>query len=179
MGGWTVRWVGALALLAAGCAGELAEDLPRSPSTEVEQEEAAGTRMELRVRGTHGMELDTVLLSVRELRVTHEGRELPVDVVRAPLDLAAGEHSWLAGTFQVPDDARTVAVTLRLDDAGGFAGRGGSGELDARGVPLHFEVPLKALRSRGRVVVHLDLARSLVDAGEERKLLLPQYGVHY
>ncbi len=179
--GWRrAGWGSALALLLAACGNGLEDARPRTPSLEVEQDRSEeGTRMEVRVRGTHGLGLETVLVGVRELRVTHAGAELPVDVVRAPMDLALGHHAWLAGTFQVPDDARTVRVTLTLDAAGGFEDAVGAGDLDARGVPLHFELPLKAPRTRGHVVVHLDLARSMLDAGEERKLLLPQYTVHH
>lgn len=181
------RWVGALALLMAACSGPVSgggHDSGQSnePPTVVEvdgPDAEAGTRMELRLLGGNVGDASTALVTVRELRVTSAGRQLPVDVARAPLDVANGQHAWLAGTFQVPDAAETVQVTLVLDSYGGFVDLGGSGEVDARGAPLTFEAPVKLLRLRGRAVVQLDVSRSLVAAGEERRVLVPQYLVTY
>jgi hypothetical protein len=177
----------ALAVLAAACGVRQPDDARRAPDTVVEvddpparpAEEVPTTRMELRLLGTQAQEGSTLLVSIRELRVTHAGRALPVEVARQPLDLANGQHAWLAGTFQVPEGADTVQVTLVLDTDGGFEDASGSGEVDVRGAPLRFEAPVKLLNTRRRAVVHLDVARSLLDGGAERKVLLPQFGVYY
>lgn len=182
-----VRWVCALALLTAACSGPVSgggkdRGLPSEPPTEVEIDNpspTAGTRMELRLLGGNVGDVSTALVTVRELRVTYSGQKLPVDVARTPLDLANGQHAWLAGTFEVPDEAETVRVTLVLDSYGGFVDLAGSGEVDARGAPLTFEAPVRLLRPRKRAVVQLDVSRSLVAAGEERRVLVPQYLVTY
>ncbi len=152
---------------------------PSKPDTGAEESPVPSTRMELRLLGTHAQEGSTLLVAVRELRVTHAGKALPVEVAKLPMDVANGQHAWLAGSFQVPQGAQTVQVTLVLDTDGGFEDASGSGEVDVRGAPLRFEAPVKSLNTRRRAVVHLDVARSLLDGGAERKVLLPQYGVSY
>lgn len=182
-----VKGLCALAVLTAACGVRHPDDAKRAPETEVEvdepskppSQEVPTTRMELRLLGTHAEEGSTLLLGVRELRVTHEGRTLTSEVTKQPVDLANGQHAWLAGTFQVPEGVDTVQVTLVLDTDGGFEDASGSGEVDVRGAPLRFEAPVKLLNTRRRAVVHLDVARSLLDGGAERKVLLPQYGVYY
>lgn len=181
----------ALALLATGCGMQHPHDARRAPDAVVEVDEPSaappetpstpppGTRMELRLLGTHAQEGSTLLVGVRELRVTYAGQALPVEVAKLPMDLSHGQHAWLAGTFHVPEGADTVRVTLVLDTDGGFEDASGSGEVDVRGAPLRFEAPVKLLNTRRRAVVHLDVARSLLDGGAERKVLLPQYGVYY
>lgn len=186
-----VKGLCALAVLTAACNVPQPDEARRAPEAVVEVDEPSvprteeptpstpGTRMELRLLGMSVQEGSTLLVGVRELRVTHAGQALPVEVAKLPMDLANGQHAWLAGTFHVPEGARTVQVTLVLDTDGGFEDASGSGEVDVRGAPLRFEAPVKLLNTRRRAVVHLDVARSLLDGGPERKVLLPQYGVYY
>ncbi|MFL5350106.1 MAG: hypothetical protein ACJ8AT_35460 [Hyalangium sp.] len=179
------NWVCALAMLAAACGDGKSHEPQSTPSAAVEEKapevpaQPSNSRLELRLTGTNAGTTSTVLLGVRDIRVAYAGRELRVDMAKEPMDLSDGQRTWLAGTFDVPAEADTIQVALYLDDYGGFVDAAGSGEIDARGLPIRFEAPVKRLRASGRAVVSLDLGRSLMDAGEERKVLLPQYGVSY
>jgi hypothetical protein len=155
-----MRWLPALALL--GACGKTPMPPPAA--------QPPGTAMELRLLGVDPGDFKCVLLAVRELHVTADGRELKqVKPAQMHIDLANTQHAWLVGSVVVPADATNVHVSLRLDDYGGFETSAGGGVIEARGKPIEFNV-----MGRRQATVALSLTHSLVATRNlEKRILLP------
>jgi len=166
------------ALALAACGGES----PRLSSIQDENappmETADGQRFELRLRGSAVEGFDKLELPIGAVRVTANGAPLKVELVNERVDLAATNHAPLVAYFYVPEGTERVRVMLQLEGLGGYAQAEGSGLIDATVAPVSFEAPVHELALRGRAVVQLDVARSLVDMGSHR-LLLPNGAVAY
>jgi hypothetical protein len=54
-----------------------------------------------------------------------------------------------------------------------------AGEFDSRGPPLRVEAPVPLLSQRGRVVLHLDVERSVVTPLGRPTVLLPSLSIRY
>lgn len=140
----------------------------------------ASTRYELRLRGENGFDYSAAWLGVREVAFGVDGKRIPSETaVAAAFDVSTDGQAWLVGKFDVPDDATAVDVVLRFDSYGAYETAYEVGAIDARGPALHFTAPVSSLKLRGRAVIHLDLAQSLVrtDAGD--RMLLRNYLVKY
>lgn len=168
--------LGAAALVLGGCEGEMRmrEAPPDFPA------EAQGQRFELRLKGVNNPGYTSALVQVRRVSVTTvDGQALPVRLKsRFPMDLTQAEQAHLLGLFLVPEGMDRVKVEVEFDDFGGYEETSGAGVIDTRVAPLRFEAPVEYLHQRSRAVVHLNVARSLAEAGEDR-LLLPSMDVRF
>jgi hypothetical protein len=164
----------AVALSLTACGAATSEE----PTPSTQPTPLLGT--ELRLRGENLGRYGAALVHVRRISITTpEGQPVPVQLsARHALDLASAGHSHLLGRFAVPEGVERVWVEVELDDFGGFEDAQGGGVIDTRVAPLRFEAPVEYLSQRGRVVVHLNVERSLVEAGEDR-LLLPSMDVRF
>ncbi|HLT30153.1 MAG TPA: hypothetical protein VK013_08915 [Myxococcaceae bacterium] len=148
---------------------------PEAPEPGVTQQ---GLRATLRLQGIGIGAYTAVLGQIRSVEVRVDGVEQEVRLERGSVDLARTGHAWKLATFTIPDGAREVSVALRFDDFGGYESSAGAGMVDLRVPPLRFSAPAENFIEHRHAVVHLDVARSLLDRGEGR-LLLPSFQVHY
>ncbi len=158
-----------LALLASAC--ETGGDYASPPRETV--------HVQLRLRGIASSQYTNVLLDVDRVSVAADGQALAVTPPQSRMDLSDTTIGWVAGEFDVPAGARNVQVALRFDEFGGYEGAGGAGAIDARTVPVKLEAEVAELAIHNKMVVQLDVGRSLVAAGAERRLLLPYLSVAY
>src|SRR5690606_10260877 len=101
--------------------------------------------------------------------------------------------AWRLGSFRLPKTAAEVEVRVRFGPTAGTMATPSAdttlpdagttppnipGTINLRAAPLSFHVPAGHLRHNAHGVVHLDLKRSLVGAGEN-PLLLPVFSVQY
>jgi len=132
---------------------------------------------ELRMRGGQLAGFTTLRVPVSDVSVTVDGKPLTVRMVSNLVDLAANpEHAPLVAYFEVPKDSgiEKVHITVAFNEMGAFSKEGAVAEtlIDARVAPLSFDMAVRDLATRGRAVLELDAARSLV-ARETNSLLLP------
>ncbi|WP_434345861.1 hypothetical protein ACN6A1_28660 [Myxococcus virescens] len=169
----------ALALTACGGGSDRLDSVqgePPAPSGPVQTED--GQRFELRLRGSAAEGYDKLELPIGAVRVTADGAPLKVELAKDSVDVAQADHAHLVAYFYVPEGVERVRVTLQLEGLGGYAQAEGSGFVDASVAPVTFEAPVHELALRGRAVVQLDVARSIMDMGSHR-LLLPNGVVNY
>jgi ABC-type Fe3+-hydroxamate transport system substrate-binding protein len=164
--------LGAVALSLTACGTATPEESSSQPTP------ALGT--ELRLRGENLGDYGAALVQVRRISITTpEGLPVPVQLTaRHAVDLALSSHSHLLGRFEVPQGVQSLWVEVEFDDFGGYEDAQGGGVIDTRVAPLRFEAPVEYVSERDRVVVHLNVARSLAGTGEER-LLLPSMDVRF
>ncbi|WP_426749650.1 hypothetical protein [Myxococcus sp. Y35] len=172
----------ALALTACGGDGARLSSVHDQNPTPTEQtppvETADGRRFELRLRGSAVEGFDKLELPIGAVRVTADGKPLKVELAADRVDVAVANHAPLVAHFYVPEGVERVRVMLQLEGLGGYAQAEKAGLVDATVAPVTFEAPVHELALRGRAVVQLDVARSLVDMGSHR-LLLPNGVVAY
>lgn len=139
-----------------------------------EQREALVT-----MRGVNIQDVRSALLTLSSVSVTADGRDLPTRIDGRTVDFAA-EGELVAARFMVPADAQSVQVTLSFDDYGGYElDQGQAGELDARGTRVQLNLPARDLAASGKAQVSLDVSRSLIDSGQEQRLLAPHFELAY
>jgi hypothetical protein len=119
-----------------------------------------------------------VRVGVASVELMVDGQSVPAPVDGSELDIGNDQSAWLLTTFRLPADARRVAITLRFKPEGMVERAGKALQLDLRGPPLVIVASAEQLRKRGKVVLEVDLVRSLVDQGEQL-LLLPSFVVRY
>ncbi|QSQ14439.1 hypothetical protein [Myxococcus landrumensis] len=179
----------ALALTACGSADKLhgpeAEPPPAPdvtsppPGPDTHGEPPAERRFELRMRGVGAEGFTSMRLPISRVSVTTlEGKLLPVQQRASVLELATAGHSPLLAHFDVPADLERVRITVYFADLGEFDRHGKHEKLDARGAPLSFEAKVSDLAVRGRAVLALDVARSVVPFASS-SVVLPSGNLQY
>src|SRR5437867_2384851 len=76
----------------------------------------SGTPTSILLRGTNTGSYRAVMVDVKELTVTVDGRARQVKPGAPGIDLARADNAWVAGTFLMPPGAASAHVTLRIDD---------------------------------------------------------------
>ncbi|NVJ23835.1 MULTISPECIES: hypothetical protein [Myxococcus] len=145
---------------------------PGTPSTQ---------SFELRLRAEGVADYTSMKVPVSDVLVTAEGKPVPVQVVSNMLELATPGHSPLAARFTVPPGVEKVQITVHFNALGDFARNGArASELDARVAPVTFEARVRDLSVRGRAVLVLDMARSMMTTQKSNSMqLLPNGTVKY
>jgi len=153
--------VGLLAMLAAGC-------------------QDGGKPVEIRLHAENTAGYEFLELGIQDLRVFMGDKELQVVRGGRLGDLLNPDSSPLLGTVRIPDTAAEVRVLVRLDDYGAFATGASAGYVRVKDSPITFTSPVKAMRQRDHVVVHLDVARSLaLTSRDEERAFIPNLNVRY
>lgn len=145
---------------------------PGTPSTQ---------SFELRLRGEGVADYTSLKVPVSDVLITAEGKPVPVQVMSNMLELATPGHAPLAARFTVPPGVEKVRITVHFNALGDFARNGArASELDARVAPVTFEARVRDLSVRGRAVLVLDMARTLVATQKSSStLMLPNGTVKY
>ncbi len=119
-----------------------------------------------------------VRVRVASLELSVDGQALPSRLEGGELDLGTVHQAWQAATFDLPTDARTVEIKLRFQPEGVVERDGKPQALDLSGPPLSLVADAAQIRTRSKVVLEIDLARSLIERCEQVSLL-PGFTVRY
>lgn len=163
-----------LAVVACGNGGDGAA-LSSPPAAEPGLEAAPQT-VAVRLLGVGAPGPVRVRVSSLELLV--DGQALPARLEGGELDLGTVQQAWQAATFDLPTDARTVAIKLQFQPEGVVERNGKPQVLDLSGPPLSLVADAARIRTRSKVVLEIDLARSLIERCEQVSLL-PGFTVRY
>lgn len=134
---------------------------------------------EVRVRGENLQGATAVLLRLGSLKATVDGREVPVSMEEAAVDLAVPNQAWLVGRVSVPEGAADVHFELEFAQFGGLESQGNGAAIEGRHIPISWTAPVSWLERNGHTVVHLDVGRSLIEAGSETRALIPALSIQY
>ncbi len=165
----------AVAVLVGACSGGGVNPFGSSGST---GQSGQALNTEVRIKGLDAQGFSLAYFGVRDLEVASGAKALPVEVEAPPIDLSDTSQAWLAGRFALPAAAKSVTVTLTLGEYGAFVRGPDAGEVDVQGKPLTFTVPVSFIEN-GKVVVDLDLGRSLIASRPGALALVPQYKLHF
>ena len=162
-----IRVALALSLVACGQDG----GKPPNPAAGSASQSAA-----LRLLGVRGS--GPVLVRVGALELSADGHALGSPLAGKELDLGNDQNAWEVTTFDLPADAHSVAINLQFQPEGSVARSGKTQTLDLSGPPLSLVADAAQIRTRNKVVIEIDLARSLIDSGGQ-VFLLPDFIVRY
>lgn len=119
-----------------------------------------------------------VRVRVASLELSVDGEALPARLEGGELDLGTARQAWQAAAFDLPAGARRVAITLRFQPEGVVERNGKPQALDLSGPPVTLVADAALIRARSKVVLEIDLARSLIERCEQ-VALLPDFTVRY
>lgn len=119
-----------------------------------------------------------VLVRVAAIALTVDGSALPAQPNDSELDLGKAQNAWDVTTFGLPVAARQLGINLQFQPAGTVALNGKTQPLDLSGPPVSLVADAAQMRTGGEVVLQIDLARSLIDQGDQ-VFLLPDFIVLY
>ena len=118
-----------------------------------------------------------VRVRVAAVELSVDGVAVPAQVEGGELDLAVA-NAWEVATFDLPADAQAVAIKLRFQPGGVVERNGRAQALDLGGPSLSLEADAARIRARSKVVLEVDLARSLTQQCAQVSLL-PDFTVRY
>ncbi|NTX14742.1 hypothetical protein HUA74_44865 [Myxococcus sp. CA051A] len=119
-----------------------------------------------------------VRVQVSTLELTVDGNPFPARIGGSEIDLGNDQNAWAVTTFDLPVDARKVAIRLKFQSEGIIERNGKSQLLDLSGPPISLIADAAQIRTRNKVVVEFDIARSLVERGEQ-VFMFPEFIVRY
>lgn len=135
---------------------------------------------EFRIRGAQIDGLLAAVFTPSDLLVKVDGVEVPFSLHEPSFDLSLPNHAWKFVTFELPEGAELVEVLLAVDpERSYFATASEEGHIEAPGLPIMFTSPAHLIESRGKLVLELNLERSLVASAENERELLPFFRVDY
>lgn len=175
MNKWMVVVVGVGAVVLAACGRELGPVEVGTPVPAGERE------LELRITGEDAAAFRYFLLHPDLVSVSAGKVELQVTDVAERVDLAQAGHAPLLGRFKVPAGVTEVQVSVLFDEYGDYDRGEGAAWFQVARAPIRFTAPVKTLQQRGHAVIHLNLARSMVEgrAGRGEKMLMPSLDVRF
>lgn len=130
----------------------------------------------LRLGGVNGS--GSVLVRVASVEMTIDGHAIPAALSGGEIDLASESAAPVVATFELPADAGDVGIKLRFVDIGTVERDGKTLVLDLRGPPISVVSSAAQVRAGSKVVIELDLARSIVEL-DGQLVLMPQFTVRY
>lgn len=173
-----MKTIGLALVLAVVACGNGRVDAPRSSPTAGPPASGPETPQTVAVRLLGVGAPGSVRVRVASLELSVDGQALPSRLEGGELDLGTVQHAWQAATFDLPTDARTVAIRLQFEPEGVVERNGRPQALDLSGPPLSLVADAAQIRTRSKVVLEIDLARSLIERCEQVSLL-PGFTVRY
>ncbi|MCP3167881.1 hypothetical protein [Myxococcus qinghaiensis] len=162
----------ALALTIVACGNAKVDETTSSDPPGEDTSRSVSVRL-LGVRGA-----GPVRVQVSTIELSVDGTPFPVQRGGSEIDLGNDQSAWAVSTFDLPPDARKVSFKVKFHPAGVIERDGKSQLLDLNGPPISVLADAEQLRLRKKVVVEIDLARSLVEFGEQ-VFLFPEFIVRY
>lgn len=125
----------------------------------VETDKAQTATLRLRGVGWTG----AVWVQVASVEMTIDGQVVDSPLQNDSFDVGDDQSAWRVADFVLPDDARNVGIKLTFTPTGTVEREGEVRPLDMRGPPLSFVASAAQIRTQRKVVLDVDLARSLVE----------------
>lgn len=119
-----------------------------------------------------------VRVRVASLALTADGHALAGQLTGSEIDIGNAQNSLQVMTFGLPADAHSVAIKLQFQPEGTVERNGKTQALDLRGPPVSLVADAAQIRTSSKVVLEVDLARSLVDQSGN-VLLMPNFTIRY
>ncbi|MDQ3265672.1 MAG: hypothetical protein M3Y59_18780 [Myxococcota bacterium] len=120
-----------------------------------------------------------VLLQVASVAVVVDGQAVSVALEPGAVDLGTADHAWPVATVEIPEGAQQVAMTLEFHPEGSLERAGVPEPLDLRGAPISWMSPATLLLERRKVVLEVDIERSLAERDGQAAFFLPSFVVRY
>lgn len=134
---------------------------------------AQALELDVRMKATNTEDYRTLLLRPVRIEARAGDRILPTRMDGEFVDLAQPDHAHRVGSVTVPADVTHVKVSVTFGDWGVYEGEG-AGEIDARNLTLELDVPVDYV-AKGKAVLSLDMARSLVPVRPDAMALVPVF----
>lgn len=161
------------ALLLAGCTTP-----ETTPATTNDVTPTTQTlRADLRLRAVNAADFQQLLLRANRIEIRADDTVLAIDEEGLFADLADENQAWKLGSFDLPSGAKNLTVELTLDEIAAWESVDDAGQLDVNGTTISFTVPAEYVARNAKAVVVLDTGRSVLDTGDGRRGLVPQYRV--
>lgn len=170
-------WMVALAVVAACGTGAQHTDETLHAAAGVGTD-TSGTKGEVRILGVNGAAFSSLTMNVSIAEVRANSTVVTNAIVTSKVELANPNQAWLLSTFTIPSGVEKLDVTVSLEDGGAFVKSGKGGEIRAGCSVIKLSVPVSLLKLRGHVVLHMDLANSMVIKGQVAEFV-PNFAVHY
>jgi hypothetical protein len=119
-----------------------------------------------------------VRVRVASLELAIDGQALPVQATDEELELGTDQNARIVANLELGADEQNLAINLKFEPEGTVERNGKTQVLNLGGPPLSLVADAAQMRARSHVVLEIDLARSLVDQGEQ-VFLLPTFVVRY
>jgi hypothetical protein len=165
-----------LILSVAACSGAPDGGNPATPTSNPPATESSAPTVELRLSGVNGT--GAVNVQVASVELTLDGQAVSPQVKGGDIDLGNAQQAWVVASFPLPADAEKVGIKLRFQPDGTVESGGKTEVLDLSGPPLSVVASAEEIRQRGKVLLEIDLSRSLVDA-DGQVYLMPDFIVRY
>lgn len=169
-----IAWmVAAAALVSVACGRHTGQ--AQLSDTGLQQAGAKGPQ--LRLLGVNPGPIASARMRIEAVQVRAGTKVLARGVSTPEVELAETKQAWLLTTFQVPAGVEEVQVSVAFR-SGTFDAARQSGDVDVSCATIEVPVKVSLLAPRNHAVIQLDLARSLVAAGGQMKLV-PQVQMQY
>lgn len=168
----------ALLMTMMGCAKSEDGEKPSVPVPDPvpAEEMASGQTVALHLTGVSSS--GSVRVRVAALELKADGGALPALLDGHEFDLGDDQSATEVTTFALPTDAVGLSITLRFQPEGMLERDGKTQPLDLRGPAISLVANAEQMRASGNVALDIDLAKSLIERGEQ-VFLLPMVNVRY
>lgn len=160
------------AVLATGCGIDGLRGMEEAAPDAVATSEQA-LELDVRLKATNTEAFSSLLLRPVRIEARAGDQLLATQMTGEFVDLAVPDHAHRLGMVTVPAGVTHLKVAVTFGDWGVYEGQE-VGEIDARNLTVELDVPV-AYAVKGKAVLSLDLARSLVPVRPEALALVPVY----
>lgn len=160
------------AVLATGCGIDGLRGMEEAAPGAVATSEQA-LELDVRLKATNAEAFSSLLLRPVRIEARAGDQLLATQMTGEFVDLAVPDHAHKLGAVSVPAGVTHLRVAVTFGDWGVYEGQG-VGEIDARNLTVELDVPVE-YAVKGKAVLSLDLARSLVPVRPDVLALVPVY----
>lgn len=160
-------------VLATGCGIEGLRGVEDDAAPDEVGASQGALELDVRLKALNVEEYSSLLLRPVRIEARAGDQVLPTRVNGEFVDLAIPDHAHRLGAVTVPAGVTHVKVAVTFGDWGAFVGNG-AGEINARNLTLELDVPVD-YAVKGKAVLSLDMARSLVPVRPDALALVPVY----
>lgn len=155
-------------VLAAGCGDSKPKEVPPTENPRT---------VTVRLLGVHAP--GSVLVQVASVAAVIDGRAAAVVMGTSQVDLGTVDQAWAIATLDLPEGAQEVALEVEFAPDGSLERNGVPEPLDLRGAPISWQSTAALLLERNKVVVEVDVERSLAARDGQPAFFLPSFILRY
>ncbi|MCE9668646.1 hypothetical protein LY474_12555 [Myxococcus stipitatus] len=136
--------------------------------------------LEVRLLAVNHAAYSSLSLRVRDIEVFQpDGTRVPTRrLTTAPFELTQPKQAFLVGLFQPPAGQDRLKVRVTFDGPGGYREATAAGLVESARTTIELWARPELMRERGRVVIEVDMARSLEAHGVNR-VFTPTWSARY